>query len=85
MKMKMIMKMEMKMKMINVVVQILRLSGQFVFFMKDILSVTNTNKKHLSNIEPNISISKKAFKLTFNQIFLKAKKLFKHIVQMKVF
>ena len=32
------------------------------FFMKDILNVKNTNKKHLSNIQPNISISKKASK-----------------------
>ena len=30
-----------------------------IFFMKDILNVKNTNKKHLSNIQPNILISKK--------------------------
>ena len=42
----------------------------YFFFMNDILNVKNTNKKHLSNIQPNISISKKASKVTFNQISL---------------
>ena len=32
------------------------------FFMKDILNVKNTNKKHLSNIQPNIFISDKISK-----------------------
>ena len=46
------------------VVLVLRLSKQFlfyiyIFFMRDILNVKNTNKKHLSNIEPNIFISDK--------------------------
>ena len=34
----------------------------FVFFMKDILNVKNKNKKHLSNIQPNIFISNKTSK-----------------------
>ena len=37
--------------------------------MKDILNIKKHKQKHLSNIQPDISKSKKASKLTFNQIF----------------
>ena len=32
----------------------------FFFFMKKVLNIENTNKKYLSNIQPNISIRKKS-------------------------
>ena len=47
----------------SIVVLVLRLTGQFffiyIFFIKDILNVKNTNKSIQVNIQPNISISKK--------------------------
>ena len=45
-----------------------------VFFIKKILSIQNTSKKHLSNIQPNISMNKKASQLTFIQtnLYLRA-------------
>ena len=60
-------------------IEVIRTVFNFIFFMKKILSIWNTNKKHLTNIQPNISINKKASKLTFNQIFLKAKKRLSNI------
>ena len=46
----------------------------YIFFIKDILNVKDTNQSIQVNIQPNIFIIKKASKLTFNQIFLEAKK-----------
>ena len=42
--------------------------------MKDILNIKKHKQKHLSNIQPDISKSKKISKLIFNQIFSQAKK-----------
>ena len=59
-------------------IEVIRTVFNFIFFHEK-------NSKHLkhkqkaSNIQPNISINKKASKLTFNQIFLKAKKRLSNI------
>ena len=51
----------------------------FDFFFHEKNSKHLKHKQKASNIQPNISINKKASKLTFNQMFLKAKKRLSNI------
>ena len=46
----------------SISIEVIKTVFVLYIFLKDILNVKNTNKKHLSNIQPNISISKKASK-----------------------
>ena len=53
----------MKMRMSGISIEVINtVFVLYLFFIKYILNVKTTNKKHLSDIQPNISISKKASK-----------------------